>query len=69
MVLDHDNQTPEERPRMTDENLIYQTEYYRQHPEVLAGFGALARHRPEVIDGYLAIEWAEERLHELHGAS
>jgi hypothetical protein len=54
---------------MTDENLIYQTEYYRQHPEVLAGFGALARHRPEVIDGYVAIEWAEERLHELHGAS
>jgi alkylhydroperoxidase/carboxymuconolactone decarboxylase family protein YurZ len=43
---------------MTDENLIYQTEYYRQHPAVLAGFGALTRHRPEVIDGYLALRRA-----------
>src|SRR5207248_549011 len=40
---------------VTDENLAYQTEYYQQHPEVMAGFAALARYRPSVIEGYLAL--------------
>jgi alkylhydroperoxidase/carboxymuconolactone decarboxylase family protein YurZ len=43
---------------VTDENLAYQTEYYTLHPEVLAGFAGLARYRPEVIEGYLALRRA-----------
>lgn len=52
-------QTPEpQNETEADPSANYQASYYKQHPEVLLGFGGLAKYRPEVIEGYLTLRRA-----------